>query len=192
MRGTTCGVMRGAAGGVAAGATMGTEQIREVNSVRPRERGSTNSDYSVRSLRSRKRCHYGLSGLQGEWHGHDVLEWLDGGRRAVVIGWPTPVRRYARTELPPLPGKPTYGTRAKERARALRAEARREGIPLSASTRAGLQAVIAGVQPLRLALWQDTARYLTRVKAERERARKPLRFQLGAGGLRIGWRTPGG
>jgi hypothetical protein len=55
-----------------------------------------------------------------------------------------------------------------------------------------LQAVIAGVQPLRLALWQDTARYLTRVKAEREWARKPLRFQLGAGGIRIGWRTAAG
>ena len=92
----------------------------------------------------------------------------------------------------PLPGKPTYGTRAKEGARALRAEARRERIPLSASTRARLQVVIAGLQPLRLALWQDTRRYLECVKAEQERARKPLRFQLGAGGLRIGWRTPGG
>ena len=36
---------------------------------------------------------------------------------------------------------------------------------------------------MRLALWQDTGRYLERVKAERERARKPLRQQLGAGGL---------
>jgi hypothetical protein len=184
--------MREGAGIVAAKATLGPEQTREVNSVRSRERGSTNSGYPVRSLRSRKRCHYGLSGLQGEWHGHDVLEWLDGGRRAVVIGWLTPVRRYARAELPPLPGKPTYGTRAKEGARALRAEARRDGIPLSPSVRARLQAVIEGREPLRLALWQDTGRYLIRVKAERERARKPLRFQLGAGGLRMGWRSPGG
>jgi hypothetical protein len=121
-----------------------------------------------------------------------VLEWIDRGQRAVISGWPTPVRRYARAELPPLPGKPTYGTKAKEGARALRAEARREGIPLSPSVRARLQAVIEGREPLRLALWQDTARYLNRVKAERERARKPLQFQLGAGGLRIGWRTPGG
>ena len=67
-----------------------------------------------------------------------------------------------------------YGTRAKEGARALRAEARRERILLSASTRARLQLVIAGLQPLRLALWQDTGRYLTRVKAERERTRKPM------------------
>jgi hypothetical protein len=140
---------------------------------------------------SRRRCHYGLSGLQGEWHGHDVLEWLDDGRRAVIIGWPTPVRRQARAELPPLPGKPTYGIKAKEWARALRAEARREGIPLSPSVRARLQAVIEGREPFRLTLWQATARYLNRVKAEREQARKPLRFQLGAGGLQIGWRPPG-
>ena len=37
-----------------------------------------------------------------------------------------------------------------------------------------------------------TRRYPERVKAERQRARKPLRLQFGAGGLEIGWRTPGG
>ena len=171
---------------------MGPGQRRDAKNVGPRGRGSTISDYTVLSLRSRRRCRYGLSGLQGEWNGHDVLEWLDGGRRAVIIGWATPVRRFAHAKLPPLPGKPTCGTKAKEGARALRAEARREGIPLSPSVRARLQAVIEGREPLRLALWQDTRRYLERVRAERDRARKPLQLQFGAGGLRMGWRTPGG
>src|SRR5262245_16266007 len=158
----------------------------------PRGRGSTNSGYAVHSLRSRKRCVYRLSGRQGEWHGHDVLAWLEGGRRAVIIGWRTPVRRSARAELPPQPGKPTYGVKAKEGARALRAEARRERIPLSPSVRARLQAVIEGREPLRLALWQDTASYLNRVKVERERARRPLQFQIRAGRPQLLWRKPTG
>ena len=97
VRGAACGVMREGAGIVAASTTMGPRQAREVNSVSPRERGSTNSGYPVRSPRSRRT----------------------------------------------------------------------------------------------LALWQDTGRYPNRVNAERERAQKPVPFQLGAGGLRIGWRTLG-
>jgi hypothetical protein len=31
--------------------------------------------------------------FRAKWNGHDVLASLDGGRRAMVIGWPTPVRR---------------------------------------------------------------------------------------------------
>jgi len=192
MAGGACGVMAMGTGIVAAGTRMGPGPMQDGKNVGLSERGSTNAEHAVHSLRSRKRCVYGLSWRQGEWHGHDVLEWLDGGRRAVVVGWPTPVRRFARAVLPPLPGKPTYGVKAKEGARALRAKARREAIPLSPSVRARLQAVIEGREPLRLALWRETWRYFERLKAERERARKPLRLQLGAGGLRIGWRTPGG
>ena len=110
----------------------------------------------------------------------------------MVVGWRTPVRRSARAALPPQTGKPTYGVKAKEGARALRAEARRERIPLSPSVRARLQTVIEGREPLRLALWQDTTRYLQRVKAERERARKPLQFQIGVGRPQLLWRKPGG
>jgi hypothetical protein len=115
-----------------------------------------------------------------------------GPRRALIWGWPGPIRLNARTELPPVPGRPVYGPPAREEARRLMRDAKREKINLGWYSKIDLCKVARGERPLGYSLWMGTCDYLARTRVERERTRKPLRLQLGAGALRIGWRTPGG
>src|SRR5262245_57724185 len=82
-------------------------------------------------LAPRKRCEYGM-GLPdgGKWNGLEVQAWLERGKKVMVWGWPVPIRITANVELPPLRYRPTYGPRARQEARRLRAEADRQGIEL--------------------------------------------------------------
>src|SRR5215470_15049088 len=63
-----------------------------------------------------------------------------GALEGLVWGWPTPIRWNARTELPPLPRKPVYSPAAREEARRLMREAKREKINLGWSTKTNLVA----------------------------------------------------
>ena len=126
---------------------------------------------TVSPLRRRKRCEYGM-GLEpeGMFHGLEVQRVLDGGKRFLVWGWPTPIRAGARTELPPDSGKPVYGPAAREEARRLIREAKRAKINLGWRTKRSLLKVIKGERPLSYSLWHRTQAYLRRVSGERERA----------------------
>jgi hypothetical protein len=145
--------------------------------------------------RRRKRCEYGV-GLEpdGMWrNGLEVQRVLDGGKRFLVWGWPTPIRAGARTELPPDTAKPVYGPAAREEARRLIREAKRAKINLGWRTKRSLLKVIHGERPLDYSLWYGTQAYMRRVSTERERARdleeRPMRFQLIPGkGVLVGWR----
>src|SRR5215468_7857775 len=112
-----------------------------------------------------------------------------GTRQALVWGWPTPIALTARTELPPMPRQPVYGPAAREEARRLMREARREKINLGWPTKTSLCKVAKGERPLGFTVWQATSDYLARKRAEREVILRPLRFQLGPGGPRVLWRT---
>jgi integrase len=92
----------------------------------------------------RKRCEYGV-GLEpdGMWRkGLEVQQVLDGGKQFVVWGWPTPIRAGARTDLPPDPGKPTYGPASREEARKLLREAKQAKVNLGPITKGNLFKVI--------------------------------------------------
>src|SRR5262250_2368776 len=56
----------------------------------------------------------------------------------LVWGWPTPIRMNARTELPPERGKPVYGPAAREEARRIIREAKREKINFGRPTKTSL------------------------------------------------------
>src|SRR5215472_2747486 len=67
-----------------------------------------------------------------------------GPQLVLVWGWPTPIRMNARTELPPERGKPVYGPAAREEARRIIREAKREKINFGWPTRMNLYRVIKG------------------------------------------------
>lgn len=103
------------------------------------------------------------------FHGLEVQQVLNGGKAFLVWGWPTPIRAGARTELPPDPGKPTYGPAAKAEARRLLREAKRAKVNLGPITKRNLFKVIHGQRPLSYSLWYGTQAYVRRVSSERER-----------------------
>ena len=112
-----------------------------------------------------------------------------GPRKALFWGWPTPIALTARTELPPVPRQPVYGPVAREEARRLMREAKREKINLGWSTKTSLCKVAKGERPLSYSVWNQVNAYLTGKRAERAVFRQPLRFQLGSGGPLVLWRT---
>ena len=65
-------------------------------------------------------------------------------RLVEVWGWPTPIPWNARTELPSLPRKPVYGPAAREEARQIMREAKREKINLGWYTKKNLCRVAKG------------------------------------------------
>ena len=79
--------------------------------------------------------------------------------------------------------------RARQEARRLRAEAGRQGIELGRPTRRYLRRVVKGEVPLQLSKVRGIVAYVTRVLAERERQRRPLRVECGPH-LRVMWRPP--
>jgi len=114
-------------------------------------------------------------------------------REALVWGWPTPIRWNARTELPPQPGKPVYSPAAREEARRLMREAKRERINLGWSTKKSLCKVAKGERPLSYAVWERTQAYMRRIQREREHERdvreRPMQIRVVPGrGLLVGWR----
>jgi hypothetical protein len=114
-----------------------------------------------------------------------------GPRKALIWGWPTPIRLNARTELPPEPRRPVYGPAARQEVRRLMRDAKRERINLGWASKISLCKVARGERPLGYCVWTRTCDYLSRNRAERELARKPLRVQFGAGGVYVVWRRPG-
>src|SRR5215468_11560497 len=86
-----------------------------------------------------------------------------GSAKALVWGWPTPIRMNARTELPPLPRKPVYGPAAREEARRLMREAKREGINLGPYSKISLLKVSRGERPLSYSVWHQTQVYMRRI-----------------------------
>ena len=115
-----------------------------------------------------------------------------GPRQALVWGWPTPNALTARTELPPVPRQPVYGPPAREEARRLMWEAKREKIPLGWPTKTSLCKVAKGERPLGFSLWKATSDYLARKRKEREVAQRPPRVGFGSGGPRVLWHHRGG
>ena len=127
--------------------------------------------------------------------GVEILEVLPakgrGRRRALIAGWPTSLPLNAQTQLPPVPGRPVYGPAAREEARRLRREARREQINLGWYSQINLCKVARGERPLSYSVWKGTCDYVARKRVERELAQKPLQFQIRPGRLQILWRKPG-
>src|SRR5215467_15321553 len=116
-----------------------------------------------------------------------------GPRQALVWGWPTPIALTARTELPPLPRKPVYGPAAREEARRLMREAKREKINLGWSTKTNLCRVAKGKRPLSCSVWERAQAYVKRVRRERKHKQdvqeRPLQLRLMAGrGPFVEWR----
>jgi len=114
----------------------------------------------------------------------------------LVWGWPPPIRMNARTELPPLPRKPVYGPAAREEARRLMREAKREKINLGWSTKTNLCRVAKGERPLSYSVWERTQAYMKRVRSERKHEQevreRPLQLRLVPGrGPLVGWRSGG-
>jgi hypothetical protein len=97
-----------------------------------------------------------------------------GPREALVWGWPTPIRMNARTELPPLSRHPVYGPAAREEARRIMREAKREKINFGWPTKMNLCRVAKGERPLSFALCKQVRECLARKRAEREVIRQPL------------------
>jgi hypothetical protein len=133
--------------------------------------------------RRRKRCQYLTEPEpEGMWNGFRVQQVLDGGKRFVIEGWPTPIRAGARTELPPAPRKPTYGPAARKEARELMAEAKRQKINLGWSTKKNLCKVAKGECPLHYSVWRSACNYIQHVRWEREREQdlreRPFHFQI--------------
>ena len=95
-----------------------------------------------------------------------------GSAKALVWGWPTPIRMNARTELPPLPRKPVYGPAAREEARRLMREAKREGINFGWFTRMNLYRVIKGERATELlGVGADSSLHEARPQGAEVRAR---------------------
>src|SRR5262249_24704936 len=111
----------------------------------------------------------------------------------LVWGWPTPIRMNARTELPPLPRKPVHGPAARDEARRIIREAKREGINFDWFTKMNLYRVIKGERPLSYSVWERTQAYMKRVRRERKHEQdvreRPLQFRVVPGqGPVVGWR----
>ena len=116
-----------------------------------------------------------------------------GAPEVLVWGWPTPIRWNARTELPPQPGKPVYGPAAREEARRIIREAKREGINFGWFTKMNLYRVIKGERPLSYSVWEGAQAYMRRVRRERKHEQdvreRPLQFRVVPGqGPMVGWR----
>jgi len=116
-----------------------------------------------------------------------------GSAKALVWGWPTPIRMNARTELPPLPRKPVYGPAAREEARRLTRETKREGINFGWPTKLNLCRVANGERPLSYSVWEQAQEYVRRVrrewKHEQDVRERPLQFRVIPGqGPMVGWR----
>ena len=109
----------------------------------------------------------------------------------MIRGWRTPVSFTARTELPPLPRKPVYGPAAREEARRLMREPKREKINLGWYTKKNLCRVAKGERPLSYSLCKAIEAHVARTRREREVAARPLQIQVGPGGPRVMWRTLG-
>ena len=113
--------------------------------------------------------------------------------KALVWGWPTPIPMNARTELPPLPRKPVYGSAARDEVRRILREAKREGINFGWSTRMNLYRVIRGERPLSYSVWEGAQAYVRRVRRERKHEQdvreRPLQVRVVPGqGPMVGWR----
>lgn len=80
--------------------------------------------------------------------------------QALIWGWPSPVSVKARTELPPLPHKPVYSPAAREEARRLMREAKRERINFGWRTKLNLCRVARGERPLSFDVWNRARDYL--------------------------------
>ena len=118
------------------------------------------------------------------------------GRRSPLVlvwGWPTPIRMNSRTELPPLPRKPVYSPAAREEARRILREARREGINYGCFTKMNLYRVIRGERRLSYSVWEGAQAYVRRVRTERKHEQdvreRPLQVRVVPGqGPMVGWR----
>jgi len=102
----------------------------------------------------------------------------------------------ARTELPPLPRKPVYSPAAREEARRLMREAKREGMNFGWPTKTSLCKVAKGERPLSCSVWERAQAYMRRIQREREHKRRvrerPLQLRLVPGrGPLVGWRSGG-
>src|SRR5215472_9715592 len=108
-----------------------------------------------------------------------------GPAKALVWGWPTPIRMNARTELPPLPRKPVYGPAARKEALRLMSEAKREKINFGWSTKTNLCRVANGERPLSCSVSERAQEHVRRVRRERkheqEMRERPLQVRLVAG-----------
>ncbi len=91
-----------------------------------------------------------------------------GPAKALVRGWPTPIRMNTRTELPPLPRKPVYGPAAREEARRIMREAKRERINFGWTTKTNLCRVATGERPLSYSVWERAQAYVKYVRRERK------------------------
>jgi len=128
--------------------------------------------------------------------GVEILEVLPakgrGRRRALIAGWPTSIPMNARTQLPPVPGRPVYGLAARGEARRLMREAKGEQVNLGWYSQINLCKVARGERPLSYSVWKRTCDYVARKRVEREVAQRPLQFQIRAGRPQLLWRKPGG
>src|SRR5215831_5359195 len=111
----------------------------------------------------------------------------------LVWGWPTPIRLDARTELPPQPGKPVYGPAAREEARRIIREAKREKINFGWPTKLNLCRVAKGKRPLSYSVWERTQAYMRRIQRERKHEQdvreRPMQIRVAPGrGLLVAWR----
>jgi hypothetical protein len=86
--------------------------------------------------------------------------------------------------------RPVYGPAARQEARCLMRNAKRETINLGWFTKISLYKVARGDRLLGYSVWTRTCDYLSRKRAERELAHKPLRVQFGAGGVHVMGRRP--
>ena len=116
-----------------------------------------------------------------------------GAPEVLVWGWPTPIWWNARTELSPERGKPVYGPAAREEARRLMREAKREKINFGWSTKTNLCRVAKGERPLSYSVWEGAQAYVRRVRRERKLEQdvreRPLQFRVVPGqGPMVGWR----
>jgi hypothetical protein len=127
----------------------------------------------------------------GQFNGHDVVKVLDDGR-LLIWGWPTPISPKVRTELPPIPGKATYGPAARTEARRLMAEAKRTKRAFGWFTMMNLCRVAKGEAPLRWSVWTGAIRYLTEKARQADLEQRPMALDLAGlsfgAGVGLGWR----
>src|SRR5215472_15964486 len=99
----------------------------------------------------------------------------------------------SQTELPPLPRKPVHGPAARDEARRIIREAKREGINFGWFTKMNLYRVIKGERPLSYSVWERAQEYVRRVRRERKHEQdvreRPLQIRLLPGRrLLLEWR----
>jgi hypothetical protein len=89
-----------------------------------------------------------------------------------------------------------YSPAAREEARRILREAKREKINLGWSTKTNLCRVAKGERPLSYSVWEGAQAYMRRIQREREHERdvreRPMQFRLVPGqGPLVGWRSGG-